>query len=198
MSEISLEKIDIIRDRLGVTYAEAKEALEASQGNVVDALIYCEKNKKSTMKELYTTKEDFLNWIKDLVKTGSVTRIRIKKDDKVLVDIPVNAGILVTGFTLWLAPLVFGGSLIMAVAMKLTVEITKNDGSVEIVNTFIKDTMTDVKGKVMDIKDKVSEAASEVKDKITHKTSEEGNNNENVYKYTVKFEDLEEEKTDNQ
>lgn len=198
MSEITLEKIDIIRGRLGVTYAEAKEALDVSEGNVVDALIYCEKNKKSTIKELYTTKEEFLNWIKDLIKTGSVTRIKIKKDDKVLIDIPVNAGILVTGFTLWLAPLVFSGSLIVAVVMKLTVEITKNDGSVEVVNMFIKDTMTDVKEKVMDVKDKVSEMASEVKDKITHKNSEDGSSNENVYKYTVKFEDIDEEEKNNQ
>jgi NACalpha-BTF3-like transcription factor len=37
MSEITLEKIDIIRERTGANYAEAKEALEVSDGNVVDA-----------------------------------------------------------------------------------------------------------------------------------------------------------------
>jgi NACalpha-BTF3-like transcription factor len=39
MSEITLEKIDIVRERTGANYSEAKEALEACEGNVVDALI---------------------------------------------------------------------------------------------------------------------------------------------------------------
>ncbi|WP_347460460.1 hypothetical protein [Clostridium sp. DMHC 10] len=43
MEEITLEKIDIIKERTGVTYTEAKEALEASNGNVIDALVYVEK-----------------------------------------------------------------------------------------------------------------------------------------------------------
>lgn len=37
--EITLEKIELVKDRTGVTYKEAKEALEAADGNVVDAII---------------------------------------------------------------------------------------------------------------------------------------------------------------
>ena len=44
MNEITLEKIDIIRERTGANYSIAKEALELSEGNVVDALIYIEQN----------------------------------------------------------------------------------------------------------------------------------------------------------
>ena len=40
--DISLEKIDIIRDRTGVSYKEAKECLRSGIGNVVDALISIE------------------------------------------------------------------------------------------------------------------------------------------------------------
>ena len=47
MSEITLEKVDLIRERTGVSYTEAKEALEAGNGDVVDALIYIENKKKS-------------------------------------------------------------------------------------------------------------------------------------------------------
>ncbi|MDP4176724.1 MAG: DUF4342 domain-containing protein [Bacillota bacterium] len=198
MEEITLEKIDIIRERLGVTYSEAREALEAAQGNLVDALIYSENNKKSKIKEICTTKEEFLNWIKGLIQTGSVTRIKIKKDNKILADIPVNAGVVITGLTLWLAPLVFGGSILAVFALKLSIEITKNDGSVEVVNTIIKDTVTDMKDKVTNAKDVISDIAAGVKEKITHKaSSEEDNSSDNVYKYTVKFEDLDESKTDN-
>ena len=43
--EITLEKIELVRDRTGVTYKEAKEALEAANGNVVDAIIAIEETK---------------------------------------------------------------------------------------------------------------------------------------------------------
>ena len=37
--EITLEKIELVKDRTGVSYKEAKEALEKSEGSVVDARI---------------------------------------------------------------------------------------------------------------------------------------------------------------
>lgn len=186
MSEITLEKIDIIRERLGVTYAEAKEALEAADGNVVDALIYLENNKKSESQNIYNSKDEFINWIKDIVNKGNVTRIKIKRDEKVIVDIPVNAGVA-AGILMLIWPPIMGISLITAVAMKLTVEITRDDGSVEVINTIIRDT-------VMDVKEKVSEVASEVKEKIVNKKSDDESKEENVYRYTVKFEDIENSK----
>ena len=56
MSEITLEKLDQIIERTNVTYGEAKKALEQSEGNVIDAIIYIEENfntksKKKTKKE---------------------------------------------------------------------------------------------------------------------------------------------------
>ncbi len=94
--EITLEKIDIIRERTGATYTEAKEALEACEGNVVDALVYMENKVKEEKEELYTTKDELVKWIKDIIKKGNVTRIKVKKEDKIIVDIPVNAGLAAT------------------------------------------------------------------------------------------------------
>ena len=42
--EITLEKIELVKDRTGVTYREAKEALEAAGGSVVDAIIDIEES----------------------------------------------------------------------------------------------------------------------------------------------------------
>ncbi|MFL0247407.1 DUF4342 domain-containing protein [Candidatus Clostridium stratigraminis] len=203
MSEITLEKIDVVRERTGATYGEAKEALEASEGNVVDAIIYMENNKKSTMDNLYTSKDEFLTWIKDLINKGNITRIRIKKEEKVLVDMPINAGIAVgiVAYAIW-APLIAIG-VIGAVVTNITVEITKKDGSVEIINKAIKTTMQDVKEKVndmanevkekvSDVKDKVSDAASDVKEKFTNKKQDNAKkDSETVYTYTVKFDENE-------
>lgn len=179
MVEITLEKIDIVRERTGVSYAKAKEALEASEGNVVDAIIYIEENKKSAMDSIYTTKDEFLAWIKDIIKKGNITRIKVKKDGKILVDVPVNAGIAVgiVAYAVW-APLIAIG-VIGAVVTNLTIELTKEDGSVEIINKIIKSTVEDVKEKVNDL-------ASDVKDKFNNKRNEDSKD-ETVYTYTVKF-----------
>ena len=41
---ITLEKIDQIVERTGVSYAQAKEALEKAEGDVVEAIIYIEQS----------------------------------------------------------------------------------------------------------------------------------------------------------
>jgi len=203
MSEITLEKIDVVRERTGATYGEAREALEVSDGNVVDAIIYMENNKKSAMNNLYTTKDEFFNWIKDLINKGNITRIKIKKDEKVIVDMPINAGIAVgvIAYAIW-APLIAIG-VIGAVVTNITIEITKKDGSVEIINKAIKTTMQDVKEKVTgmasevkekvnDVRDKVSDAANDVKDKFTNKKQDNAKkDSDTVYTYTVKFDENE-------
>ena len=48
--EITLEKIELVKDRTGVTYAEAKEALESADGSVVDAIIAIEETINSGQK----------------------------------------------------------------------------------------------------------------------------------------------------
>ncbi|WP_123053010.1 DUF4342 domain-containing protein [Clostridium sp. JN-1] len=184
MSEITLEKIDVVRERTGASYAEAKKALEACDGNIVDALIYMEQNKKSTMDNIYTTKDEFLSWIKDIVNKGNVNRIKIKKDDKTVVDIPVNAGIAASLTVLIWPPLIAIG-ILTAVVTRITIEITKSDGTVEIVNKNIRSNVTDVKDKVVDAAVSVKE---NVKEKFHHK--DKNNDEENIYQYTVKFDDI--------
>ena len=49
--EITLEKIELVKDRTGVTYAEAKQALEENDGSVVDAIIDIEETVNAGKKE---------------------------------------------------------------------------------------------------------------------------------------------------
>ncbi|ENK1242912.1 DUF4342 domain-containing protein [Clostridium sporogenes] len=189
--EITLEKIDIIRERTGATYTEAKEALEACDGNVVDALVYMENKFKEEKEEMYTTKDDLVKWIKDIIKKGNVTRIKVKKEDKIIVDIPVNAGLAATAAAaiIW-APILLA-ALAAAIVTNVTIEITKEDGSVEVVNKIIKST-------AQDIKEKVDNTTSDIKEKFSNKFDNEtyGEDN-NFYSYTVNFEDVENKEDDN-
>ena len=41
-----LERVEKIREKTGVTYEEAKEALEAAGGDVLDAIVYLENQGK--------------------------------------------------------------------------------------------------------------------------------------------------------
>ncbi|WP_125152553.1 DUF4342 domain-containing protein [Clostridium rectalis] len=181
MNETTLEKIDIIRERTGATYSEAKEALDVCNGNVVDALIYIEEKKKK--ENPYVTKDEFIAWLKDLVNKGNISRIKVKKEDKVVIDIPVNAGALVTLTALIVSP--FITLILFAAALtQVTVEITKSDGSVEVVNKIIKTTVNDVR-------EKVHETTSNMKDKF--KKGESYSKEDSIYSYTVNFEESNED-----
>lgn len=144
--EIDLEKIDIVRERTKVTYAEAKEALEKSDGNVVDAIIYLEGKQKNVFDSVSDAGNDFVDAIKKIVKKGNVNRIRIKKDDKVLLDIPVNAGVVGGAIgVFYLAPLMAIGA-IAAVVSKVEVEIQRPSGEVEIIKDVVQEASEDVGG----------------------------------------------------
>ena len=121
--EITLEMIDAVRERTGASYSEAKEALEKSEGSVVDAIVLLEK--KSGVKT-----EEILDKIKALVKEGNVNKIRVKRGDQVLLTVPVNLGIV--GGLIGVAAAPWWGILAAAAAaygFECKFEIVKDDGS---------------------------------------------------------------------
>ena len=206
MSEITLDKVDQVIERTYATYAEAKEALEACDGDVVNALIYIEKKREEeskveekVMEEKAESFEDIKKFLKDLIDKGNVSRIRILKDEKVLTDMPVNAGIA-AGAIAVIFPSILALSVVAAIATKITIEITKADGSVEIVNKIVKNAANDIKGKAFGLKEKAFSVANDMKEKKENgKTNENKINkfhkhnkleNETSFTYTVKFDDV--------
>lgn len=57
--EITLELVERLREKVPVSYAQAKQALEYSEGNLLDAIIYLEENKAIPRAEdaYYSTKD---------------------------------------------------------------------------------------------------------------------------------------------
>lgn len=206
MSEITLEKVDKIRERTGVTYAEAKHALEVNDGDVLEALVYIEtvKNNGNESKKTWESEEDenknisfedFKSWLGELIRKGNVARIKIKKEDKILVDIPVNAGVAAGVLAVFMPQLLAIG-LITAIATKITVEITKADGSVEVVNKMVVGTAETVKDKATDIASTVIEKFNSVKNDVFHKGEGKKIHTDGdtpVYTYTVKFDEVDKE-----
>lgn len=127
--DINLEKVDEVIERTGVSYKEAREALEESNGDVLDAIVHLEE-KGSSMgaftKNIEGKGEKLLEKLKEIVKEGNVNKITIKKDGEVLANIPINVGAL--GFLA--TPLWTTVGVTAAILTKHTIEITKKDGEV--------------------------------------------------------------------
>lgn len=205
MENITLEQVDIVRERCNVSYAKAKEALEISNGDVLEAIIYLEQNQKEENENYYTNNkcfsntisiEDLKSFIKDLIEKGNVARIKIKKDDKELLDIPVNAGIAASVIAITIPP-ILATVIIAAIATQITIEVTMEDGSVEVINKYVTQVANDVKNKAVDLADIVKNKVNDVKTEVKASKDEDGKTftgGETIYTYTV---DFEEEKKNN-
>ena len=81
--EITLEKIELVKDRTGVTYAEAKKALEDADGSVVDAIIAIEETVNSGDKKRAFGErgEALFASLKSLIKKGKLAADAIKASE---------------------------------------------------------------------------------------------------------------------
>ena len=164
--EITLEKIELVKDRTGVSYKEAKDALEAADGSVVDAIIAIEEtvNIKPGSKAGEFANET-VDKIKELVKKGNISKISIRKDDDTIVNIPLNVGLV----GVVLAPWGVIAAAVAAFGFKCQIELTKDDGTVIDVSRKAENLASDVKEKGSVIVDEVVAKGSAVYDNVMEK-----------------------------
>ncbi|MBN7772692.1 DUF4342 domain-containing protein [Clostridium aminobutyricum] len=167
--EITLEKIELVKDRTGVSYKEAKEALEAADGSVVDAIIDIEE----AIDEKGKTKigeggSQLINKIKETVKKGNVSKIIVRKDEEVLLNLPVNIGILGTV----LAPWAMIAGLVAAFGTKCVIELVKDDGAIIDISEMANDTIEDIVEKSSVLADEVKVKSADVYNNVRAKTSD--------------------------
>ncbi len=164
--EISLEKIELVKDRTGVNYKEAKDALIKADGSVVDAIIMIEDEIDLAPKSKAGDQASHLiDRLKQLIKKGNVSRIVVKKDEEIILNIPVNLGIVGAVWVFW--PTLV--ATVVALGMKCTIELIKDNGEVVNLSDKAVDTFGDVKENCSviadDLKGKGGEAFTQVKDK---------------------------------
>lgn len=101
------------------------------------------------------TVNDIVEKIKELVKKGNVTKIVIKKGDNVLVNIPLNVGIVGGIIGVAAAPWAIVAAAVATAGFSCKVELVKDDGEVAKVDfDGIGQKVKDVGGAVVDgIKD---------------------------------------------
>ena len=169
--EITLEKIELVIDRTGVSYKEAKEALEAADGNVVDAIISIEESMNMSAKgKMGAQSSQIIEKLKELVKKGNVAKIVVKKDDEQILNLPVNVGIVGTVLAPWAAVI----GILAAFGTKCVIEVITDVGEVINVSERATDAFVDVKDKGAVFVDTVLEKGAEVIDNVKSKAQSKG------------------------
>lgn len=146
---VTLEKIELLREKANISYAEAKEVLEKSNGDVLEALLLLESQAKIKPPKASFCKSSKGVWgsIKKVIKKGNDTQFIIKKDDRQVLSLPVTVLVVMGAFML---PLTVGGVLIfMATGHKLS--FVKSDGTGMKINETI---------------DKMSECVNSASDRV--------------------------------
>ena len=156
--EITLEKIELVKDRTGVSYKEAKEALEAADGSVVDAIISIEENIDAKGKGKFTdSTAAVIDKLKKIIRKGNVSKILVKKNDETILNLPINVGIV--GAVI--APVAMVAGVIAALGTKCKVEVVKEDGSI-----------IDVSSMASDAAEYAAEKGSEIAEEVKGRSSE--------------------------
>lgn len=165
---IDLEKIDIIRERTGVSYKKAKEVLESTGGDVVEALIALEEQTDDSKwtKNMSMAGNEMIEKLKKVIEKGNVTRIIVKKDDEVMLNVPITAGAI----GVILAPLASLLGVTAALVTKTKIEIVQNDGRVVDLNEIAEEKVDEFKNIIK--KNPITEDIEENTNDLNHEDSD--------------------------
>jgi hypothetical protein len=125
MEEITLEKIDLVRDRTGVGYGRAHEALQESGGDVVRAILWIERQDEAGgaaddwQRRLRAGGDRLARRLRSLWRAGSRTRVVVRRGDRRLVDVPATVGVLGA----LLAPALTAAGVVAALATRSTLSV---------------------------------------------------------------------------
>lgn len=128
---VNLDLIDELRKRANVSYEAAKDALEKCNGDIVEALIYLEKQNKVKPEQ---SAESLIDKIIKLIKKGNVTKFIIQKGDTVILNLPVTLVVIITIF----APYVAIPGVILALILGYRLRFEGKDGEDMKVNSDLE------------------------------------------------------------
>ena len=125
--EITLEAIEKVMEATGVEYKAAKEALTKADGNVEEAIKLIRPDTVDIGEEAKAAVEK----LKKKVEEGNVDRIQIRKDDQVVLSVPVNVGIIGGILGLAAAPWALIAGSVAAFGLGCKLEVVKKDGTTD-------------------------------------------------------------------
>lgn len=123
-----LEKVERLRERANVSYEEAKKALDECHGDLLEAMVYLEKQGKvkQPKQSSYTTQYEepkkidkaasdttrkstsfgdelnrFFDWCRRMIKKGNETMFQVEREGKNIISVPVTVFLIVAVFFFW-------------------------------------------------------------------------------------------------
>lgn len=140
--KVTLEQIDELRNRVNVSYEEAKHTLEKNEGDLIKSIIELEKKKgrKNEYKGSFTSFTDRLLALKISVKN---------KEGETLINLPLVLVLLVFGMAFWVV--IFGLILAILTSCKIKVYRDKNSINVNSLKKNMKETVDKIKVKSEEI-----------------------------------------------
>lgn len=140
--KVTLEQIDELRNRVNVSYEEAKQTLEKNDGDLIKSIIELEK-KKGRKNEHRGSFTSFTNRLLSLKM--SVTN----KDGNILFDLPLVFVLFISIFAFWLV--VFALVIAVIASCKIKVYRDKNSVNVDSLKRNMKETVDKIKVKSEEI-----------------------------------------------
>jgi hypothetical protein len=130
-----LEMIEMLRERTNATYEEAKEALDRCDGDMVEALIYLERNQKTRRASSQGPQQgsSLGKWLSGIIRKGNRTKFVISKDENSILRIPVTLLIIITVFAPYLTLI----GAVVALFTEHSFRFIKEDGSNAEINKML-------------------------------------------------------------
>ena len=124
---ITLEAIEKVMEQTGVEYKAAKEALLKTDGDVDAAIKLIRPDTVDIGQEV----KNLIEKLKKKVEEGNVDRIQIRKDDQVVLSVPLNVGIVGGILGLAAAPWALIAGTVAAFGLGCKLEVIKKDGTTD-------------------------------------------------------------------
>jgi len=131
-----LQKVDTIRERAGVGYREARQALSEAGGDIVEALARLEEqrgeqgaapDRDDREARFAVSGRGLVDKVREIIRQGNVSHIRIRQGDRILLEFPVTVGVVGTVLLPYLAAL----GVVACMVTSCTIEVRRRPGDTE-------------------------------------------------------------------
>ena len=138
--ELTIQAIEKVMEETGLEYKAAKALLEENECDPEKAVTKFfeeepeDEKKEENGEECKENTADFFDKIQELIDKGNVDRIQLRKDDQIVMSVPVNVGIVGGLIGAIYAPgmLVLGALASFGFGCKI--EVVSKDGKTDVIN----------------------------------------------------------------